>query len=873
MGSRRQLWLVDPRLVALFAAMTIAIGWTAKTQADDVLVSLYSFFGSSSVDLINPATGTDTGPFISGLSSPSGIAIGSDGTIYVAEQGSAPGVGHYTASGTLINTIASATVDTPNDAPLSVGGVRVGPNGNVYATDFGAESRPANSLSDTGLFQYNGASGSFVNSAVSGLSGATGIAFDNAGNIFVADYGGGQVVKYNSITQSQTTIITQGSGPSNSPLSAPSGLLLLPNGNLLVGDLNESNLLEYTTSGAYVAPFALGSNNQSALSFPGGLQFTPNGQDILIANLGADFVHGSVAEFSLNGNLLNNWTTGLASDVAVLATPAVTWSAASSNYSNGANWSSASAPNLAGANATFGAGSGGLGTTTTVTIDGQFTVGTLAFNNSSTEYILQSLNGLSNITLNNNGLGGVVSVPAGGQIHTINTQLILSDIGSTGFNIGSGSTLNIGAPITGSGALALTGGGNLVISANASIGSAGGTTIENGQLKIGSFGSISGPVTLMVAYGYNGELDLAAPSTTLGSLTSSTDSVAGTTATVNVGTNSTLTTPALSVTGTLNFNSAASSSGLIAISGAPTLAAGSQLNLHAGTLSFDITNGSTASIGSGVSVAVATGATLQLAGSVSSLSDGSAIAPASGNLATVANSGTLQVTGNNQSVGVVTGSVTSAMGSPTTYDGDTVVGNGVSAANLTATQILQNTLTINAGSTVTISPSGPGIVTTVSSTSPAADAASSAVASGSGSGTDPFEAIQAALASGGNAVQRFESLWRLTVADSGLNLSLLDDRELAVDYQRMVAGGIPPAFEGIDPASLINDLANDGLTEPEIASLLGATTDSNFYSAVGEAFASPTAVPEPSSLILAALAVLCSAATIRGRIGRYFVSV
>ena len=67
--------------------MMIAIGWNTKTRADDVLVSLYSFFGSSNVDLINPATGTDTGAYISGLSSPSGLAIGADGTIYVALQG------------------------------------------------------------------------------------------------------------------------------------------------------------------------------------------------------------------------------------------------------------------------------------------------------------------------------------------------------------------------------------------------------------------------------------------------------------------------------------------------------------------------------------------------------------------------------------------------------------------------------------------------------------------------------------------------------------------------------------------------------------------------------------------------------------------
>jgi len=841
--------------------MMVVIGWNTMTRADSVLVSLYSFTGSSTVDLINPATGKDTGKYISSLNSPSGIAIGTDGTIYVAEQGSAPDVRHYTASGMPINTIASATVD-PNDAPQSLGGVRIGPNGNVYATDYGAGSRPPN-LSDTALFQYNGVTGSFVNSAISGLSGATGMAFDNAGDIFVADYGGGQVVKYNSTTQTQATIIMGGSGPSNSPLSGPSGLLLLPNGNLLVGDLNQSNLLEYSTSGTYIAPFVLGSN-QSAVSFPGGLQFTPNGQDILVANLGADFVHGSVAEFDLNGNLLNNWTTGLASDVAVLASPAVTWNSALSSgmYSSGTNWSgplgAVSAPSGAGTNATFGTGSGG-----TVTVNGQFTVGTLAFN-STTEYILQSANGSSSITINNNGLGALVTVP-GGQIHAINTSLVLTDIGSTAFNVASGSTLNIGAPISGSGALALTGGGNLVIGSGGSIGNGGGTTIENGQLKIGSSGSISGPVKLIVAYGYNGELDLAAPSTSLSSMTSSTDSVAGTTATVNVATNSSLFTPALSVTGTLNFNSAASSNGLIAIGGAPTLAAGSQLNLHAGTLSFNITNGSTASIGSGVSVAVAAGATLQLAGSVSSLSDGSAISPVSGNLATVANSGTLQVTGSKQSVGVVTGSVTSAMGNPTTYDGDTVVGDGTSAASLTATQILQNTLTINAGSTVTISPSGPGIVTMDSSAGATAEVAPTAVESSSDSDSDPLAAIQAAISSsaisGATSLRlenRLATIERLATADPGVDVSLLESYVLAA---------LPsPSLWSASPSLLdqsASDLLDTDLSGSDFTSSQGAATAA-FSSSAGLG-AGPTAVPEPSSLLLATFGGLCLAAAARRR--------
>ena len=86
MSSRRELSLIPPHLVAWFVALIIATSCNAKARADNVLATLYTFAGSGSVDLVNPGTGAAT-VYISGLSSPSGIAIGTDGTIYVAQQG------------------------------------------------------------------------------------------------------------------------------------------------------------------------------------------------------------------------------------------------------------------------------------------------------------------------------------------------------------------------------------------------------------------------------------------------------------------------------------------------------------------------------------------------------------------------------------------------------------------------------------------------------------------------------------------------------------------------------------------------------------------------------------------------------------------
>jgi hypothetical protein len=67
----------------------------------------------------------------------------------------------------------------------------------------------------------------------------------------------------------------------------------------------------------------------------------------------------------------------------------------------------------------------------------------------------------------------------------------------------------------------------------------------------------------------------------------------------------------------------------------------------------------------------------------------------------------LLVLGSTQAVGIVGGTASTVNGA-TSYDGDTNVGDGSTPANLTATQILQNSLTINAGWTVTIAPAIAG---------------------------------------------------------------------------------------------------------------------------------------------------------------------
>ena len=118
----------------------------------------------------------------------------------------------------------------------------------------------------------------------------------------------------------------------------------------------------------------------------------------------------------------------------------------------------------------------------------------------------------------------------------------------------------------------------------------------------------------------------------------------------------------------------------------PTLVANSSIAVNAGELKFAATGGS-ANISNGVTITVASSATLELAGTVPALTGGP-------NGVAIINSGTgsagVVVSGSNQLAGAITGSGT------VTVD---------AAGSLTANSIIQGALIIGSGGTFTLDPS------------------------------------------------------------------------------------------------------------------------------------------------------------------------
>jgi len=354
--------------------------------------------------------------------------------------------------------------------------------------------------------------------------------------------------------------------------------------------------------------------------------------------------------------------------------------------------------------------------------------------------------------------------------------------------------------------------------------------------------------------------------------------------------------------------------GTVRVDSAPSLGSGSSVAVNAGTLQLDVTSGAP-TIGSNVSATVATGATLQLAGSVSALSDVVVSNPPNVNLVNITNNGStasgggLQVIGTNQAVGVVSGQATTN-GGATTYGGDTTVGNGTTAASLTVTQLLQNTLTINAGSTVTILPSGSGsqngsgnasasasstanvvavstpaapavvsLAPSVSTSSATVVASAPAAATPAASVSDPFLGVQAAIGSGSNSAAASAAIASAVAPVQAAIASVAADSSLpdVVASSAVVAdtgGVLPSSLLTLGQASAADDTALNSvnLISADDNALLGSqTADSLAFAASPSAglaalgAASPmlggmNVVPEPSSFVL--LLIGCTIAAV-----------
>jgi sugar lactone lactonase YvrE len=254
-----RMTIVGLGLVFLLALAPRAFA-LSNGQAANLVLGQANFISNNTV-----ATTTE-------LDVPNGLAFDSGGNLWVVDQNNnrvleykAPFSTHEAA--TLV--IGQSSFTSSGTATTSTGlsgpsGLAFDSGGNLWVVDTGnsrvLEYKTPFSIGEAATLvigQSSFTSSDFSTTNSTGLSYATGIAFDSGGNLWVADQGNNRVLEYKaplSTNEAASLVIGQTSftasntgatGPSN--LNGVKALTFDSGGNLWVVDFRQSRVLEYTT--------------------------------------------------------------------------------------------------------------------------------------------------------------------------------------------------------------------------------------------------------------------------------------------------------------------------------------------------------------------------------------------------------------------------------------------------------------------------------------------------------------------------------------------------------------------------------------------------------------------------------------------------
>jgi hypothetical protein len=280
------------RIAILFVcSLSLDVPGRQTAWADPVLY--ISDSSLSAARAFDAATGTQLFDTQSLLVSMSGLAFGPSGELFAAgDNGSGTGVFRYDAVNNLFSTYVSFDADPAHNVDVP-GGMAFNSAGELFVADLGKSEVHAYDSADNSLYAL---------ALPGGTSQPTDVAFDAAGNLYTVS--SGQISSSAGGVAMLLSLVSAGDDPD---LINPTRITVGPDGKLYVLEFTEPAIRVYTTAGASEGDFLLWDDPGDPFQ-PFDLEFGPDGK-LYVA--GHNFVDGQVRRYLADGMPDGGFDTGL----------------------------------------------------------------------------------------------------------------------------------------------------------------------------------------------------------------------------------------------------------------------------------------------------------------------------------------------------------------------------------------------------------------------------------------------------------------------------------------------------------------------------------------------------------------------------------
>ena len=181
----------------------------------------------------------------SGLRLPQGVAVDSQGNVYIADTG-----GNTLMEWNISTNSVSVLISSGLNAPT---GVAVDSYGNVYIAD----------TKNNAIKEWIAATGAVIPLVDSGLKAPLGIAVDNQGNVYFSDSAHNAIKEWVASSATVTTLVSSG-------LDSPDGVAVDAEGNVFFADRDNNAIKEWSaTNNAVTALVLQGLNGPSGVAVDG----------------------------------------------------------------------------------------------------------------------------------------------------------------------------------------------------------------------------------------------------------------------------------------------------------------------------------------------------------------------------------------------------------------------------------------------------------------------------------------------------------------------------------------------------------------------------------------------------------------------------